>query len=233
MRGLAGLIASDILTYNEIDMRRHRAATVVEPLGAIGAPAVAILERLAHQHPLISHYAETRESRPLKISDFLTLSQFRKLDLHNELFRPLAVNYQMAVTIPSPPELVIGITFNRSRGDFSERERSLLTVIRPHLVHAYRNAAERATLLERAETAERALWSAPATSLASLTSREHEVLVLVAKGKTNFQIADGLGLSSRTVQKHLEHIYEKLDVRTRTAAAMKLALPTAGEPAYR
>src|SRR3989442_15101728 len=108
----------------------------------------------------------------MKISDFLTLSQFRKLDLHNELFRPLAVNYQMSVTIPSPPELGIGVTFNRSRGDFSERERSLLTVIRPHRGQAYRNAAARATLLQRAETAERPPWSAPASSLPSLTSRE-------------------------------------------------------------
>jgi len=76
--------------------------------------------------------------------------------------------------------------------------------------------------VERAETAERALWSTPAPALASLTRREHDVLVLVADGKTNLQIAHRLSLSSRTVQKHLEHVYDKLGVRTRTAAAMKL-----------
>ncbi|HEX9546160.1 MAG TPA: helix-turn-helix transcriptional regulator, partial [Acidimicrobiales bacterium] len=76
----------------------------------------------------------------------------------------------------------------------------------------------------RAEAAERALWSPPAAVLASLTRREHDVLVLVADGKTNQQIADHLSLSSRTVQKHLEHVYDKLAVRTRTAAAMKLSL---------
>ena len=48
------------------------------------------------------------------------------------------------------------------------------------------------------------------------------MLVLVADGKTNHEIGDLLTLSSRTVQKHLEHIYEKLGVHTRTAAAMKL-----------
>jgi len=56
-----------------------------------------------------------------------------------------------------------------------------------------------------------------------LTRREHDVLVLVADGKTNRQIAERLTLSPRTVQKHLEHLYDKLGVRSRTAAAMMLA----------
>ncbi|MEO8039799.1 MAG: response regulator [Betaproteobacteria bacterium] len=53
----------------------------------------------------------------------------------------------------------------------------------------------------------------------NLTPRELEVLMWVAKGKTNRDIGDILALSPRTVNKHLEHIYEKLGVETRTAAA--------------
>ncbi|MFC3606824.1 response regulator [Stutzerimonas tarimensis] len=52
-----------------------------------------------------------------------------------------------------------------------------------------------------------------------LTSREVEVLRWVAYGKTNRDIGDILGLSPRTVNKHLEHVYVKLGVETRTAAA--------------
>jgi DNA-binding NarL/FixJ family response regulator len=54
---------------------------------------------------------------------------------------------------------------------------------------------------------------------AALTPRETEVLSWVAKGKTNRDIADILGLSPRTVNKHLEHVFEKLGVETRAAAA--------------
>jgi DNA-binding NarL/FixJ family response regulator len=54
---------------------------------------------------------------------------------------------------------------------------------------------------------------------AELTTREAEVLSWLAKGKTNRDIGDILGMSPRTVNKHLEHIYEKLGVETRTAAA--------------
>ena len=52
-----------------------------------------------------------------------------------------------------------------------------------------------------------------------LTAREGEVLSWLSKGKSNRDIADILGLSPRTVDKHLEQIYAKLGVENRTAAA--------------
>ncbi|WP_457330787.1 response regulator transcription factor [Rhizobacter sp. P5_C2] len=52
-----------------------------------------------------------------------------------------------------------------------------------------------------------------------LTLREAEVLYWVAKGKTNRDIGDILGSSPATVKKHLEHVFEKLGVETRNAAA--------------
>lgn len=54
---------------------------------------------------------------------------------------------------------------------------------------------------------------------AALTPREAEVLSWIAKGKTNRDVGDILGMSPRTVNKHLEHVYEKLGVETRAAAA--------------
>lgn len=54
---------------------------------------------------------------------------------------------------------------------------------------------------------------------ASLTPRETEVLSWLAKGKTNRDIGEILGMSPRTVNKHLEHVFEKLGVETRSAAA--------------
>jgi DNA-binding CsgD family transcriptional regulator len=62
-----------------------------------------------------------------------------------------------------------------------------------------------------------------AEPLAALTPREREVVGWVAAGKTNAQIATIVGASVRTVAKHLERVYEKLGVETRTAAAMRVA----------
>jgi DNA-binding response OmpR family regulator len=56
-----------------------------------------------------------------------------------------------------------------------------------------------------------------------LTQRESEVLVWIAKGKANRDIGEILGLSARTVNKHLEQIYVKLGVENRASAAVKAA----------
>jgi DNA-binding NarL/FixJ family response regulator len=57
----------------------------------------------------------------------------------------------------------------------------------------------------------------------SLTQRESEVLLWIAKGKSNRDIGEILGLSARTVTKHLEQIYVKLGVENRASAAVKAA----------
>lgn len=54
---------------------------------------------------------------------------------------------------------------------------------------------------------------------AALTPRETEVLSWIAKGKTNRDVGEILGMSPRTVNKHLERVFEKLGVETRAAAA--------------
>jgi DNA-binding NarL/FixJ family response regulator len=55
---------------------------------------------------------------------------------------------------------------------------------------------------------------------AALTPREMEVLRLVAEGLTNHQIARRLALSVRTIEAHLTHVYDKLDVASRTEAVL-------------
>jgi DNA-binding CsgD family transcriptional regulator len=55
--------------------------------------------------------------------------------------------------------------------------------------------------------------------LPRLTAREREILDLVAEGRTNAEIAERLWISPETVRKHLENVYAKLGVHTRTAAA--------------
>jgi DNA-binding CsgD family transcriptional regulator len=65
----------------------------------------------------------------------------------------------------------------------------------------------------------RAAVSAGDLRALGLTARQPEVLSWVAPGKTDPEIATILRLSVRTVHQHLEHIYEKLGVSTRTAAA--------------
>jgi DNA-binding NarL/FixJ family response regulator len=85
-------------------------------------------------------------------------------------------------------------------------------------LHYLGNAGPNEFLLRLAKEAGSDL-SAELSSEFGLTTREGEVLSWLAKGKTNRDIAQILGLSPRTVDKHLEQIYDKLGVENRTAAA--------------
>jgi DNA-binding NarL/FixJ family response regulator len=89
-------------------------------------------------------------------------------------------------------------------------------------------AAVRARLRRRSETHQASVASAApdfnsAVPLESLgvTPREAEVLLWVAQGKANADVATILGMSEKTVKIHLGHIFSKLGVETRTAAAMR------------
>lgn len=54
---------------------------------------------------------------------------------------------------------------------------------------------------------------------AGLTEREVEVLAVVARGRSNREVAATLGISEKTVARHLSNIFGKLGLSTRTAAA--------------
>ena len=83
-------------------------------------------------------------------------------------------------------------------------------MLTPHLIRLYGRAVARRDALP---------------VLGQLTPREHEVIRLVACGKTNREIAHSLWITANTVRTHLENIFEKLGVTNRTAAAA-LALGT-------
>lgn len=142
------VVPCDIISYDMIDFRTANDTWMARPSGAI-PPELVPAYRHIGQHPLVAYQQQTGESRAVKISDFVTGRQFHRLELYNEFFRHLPVEYQMAVGITIGQDGVIGIGLSRSRRDFSESERLLLNLIRPHLVRAYQNA-ETFTLFRQA-----------------------------------------------------------------------------------
>jgi DNA-binding CsgD family transcriptional regulator len=212
--GVGELVGCDHLSYAEIGASPGLSFSCGHPAGIVTSSQLAVFAAHLHEHPLVNHYRGTDDGSPVKISDFLSRDRFHRLGLYREFFRSLSVEHQLAVRLSSPDDQIIGIALNRGHRDFTESERGLLGVLRVTLTAARTRAAQR-------HRARRAL-AADDSRLQGLTDRELRVLELVALGSTNGSIARAMDISPRTVAKHLEHVYRKLGVASRAAAAHQL-----------
>ncbi|HTT95479.1 MAG TPA: LuxR C-terminal-related transcriptional regulator [Solirubrobacterales bacterium] len=229
---------SDFVSINDVGPDRERVISVISP------PQPEELYRAygeyAFQNPLMARYMETLDGRAYRFSDVITVEEYHRLDLYRHVYGPMGVEHQIAFTLPATPGRILAIALSRNDPDYSDEERDLINQARPFLIQAWRNAIEHTAL--RDEVAARAPGSrlpstVPADAFGDhdLTAREADVLVLVARGRSNRDAAAILGISTRTVQKHLEHCYRKLGVGDRSAASELVwqvlgAVPDDAEP---
>lgn len=205
---LRTLLPCEGIVWNGLDFRTRTAFAVGDPAEAYGPDVPGLLLEL-DDHPMIEAYlngSPAATTRPLRMSDLIERRPFRSTRTWCELFRPRGLDHQ--VTVPTGGDLRTagdGWSLNRAGRDFSDRELALVSSLQPLLIS-----------LERAGR-----WHPTATATetsARLTSRELQVLALLADGLTAHAIASRLRVSPATVRKHLEHIYAKLGRRDRLQA---------------
>ena len=197
---LSDQIASDTLSFVGLDSQRET-GWFGQGLPADG-PSPDIRAFWAHYWDCkpCSYPDRTGDLRSVtKISDFYGARQWRTTGMYSEYLR--GVEHELMLCLPGGPGRTVRLIFFRGSGpDFSERDRALLTLLRPHLREAYLDA-------------ERHRRGVP-----DLTPRHWELLQLVADGATNAQIGRRLGISEGTVRTHMENIFERLQVSSRSAA---------------
>jgi DNA-binding CsgD family transcriptional regulator len=215
---------SDWISINDLGPDPATAVVLIEP--PFPPAAHETFARLAHENPLIRRYQQTLDGRAYRFSDVTTRRELHELALYREFYGPIGLEHQIAFTLPHEPPRMLGIALSRKRRDFDDWERDVLERARPFLIQGYRNAVhyERARMVSgngNGNGKGNGHGRAPKDALRArgLTPREAEVVGLIAAGRSNRDAAAELGLSARTVQKHLEHAYRKLGVRTRSEAA--------------
>ncbi len=308
---LPRLVPSDWLSYNEVDLTTPaNTKAIFRPEGDARFPAlIPRFQELVHQNPLVVRQLQNQNFPVHKISDFLTQEAFHRLELYQEVYQPLGVEYQIAATIRLNPGHVTAFALSRRSEDYTERDRAILEMLRPHLVVAFNKLAlawEHKHLLDTTRlaldelasatlivdpqncilyhtgsglqwigatspgvlpakisdwlneqpvngtrpvmrlispageiriravptsspdrrllvlTRKEAVSSAVAAKAFGLSKRQLEVARWIGEGKSNAEIALILGISPRTVQKHIENIFEKMDVQNRVAIARRL-----------
>ena len=213
VEALPALIGSDLTTLVVCDLDDgHRR---VVPSGLLARREIEVFDHYFHVHPLVREHGRNPDATTKRIADLVAPSAFERTPLYNDYYRAIGIRHAMAVPLHVDRRYLVSLVLNRSGTPFADRDRDLAEIIRPHLATLYRlsTAAERASPRQPA--------SDPCELPSRLTPREREVLDWVTAGKTNADVALILGASRRTVEKHLERIYEKLGVETRTAAAMR------------
>jgi DNA-binding CsgD family transcriptional regulator len=233
-------VPSDFVSINDIGPDIDRVVSVIRP------PQPEHLYRaygeFAFQNPLMARYMETLDGRAYRFSDVISVTDYHRLDLYKRVYAPMGVEHQMAFVLPATPGRVLAIALSRGAPDYSDDERDLIDRARPFLIQSWRSAIEHTAL--RDELEQRPLGDHPVEAQTleertldeltrrGLTTRQAEVLWLVARGRSNRDAGAILGISDRTVQKHLEHCYRALGVSDRSAAAellWSLAAPAAAE----
>ena len=308
---LRALVPSDMTAWVETRVGRPEVEAVASPHDLLpDGPRRFALVR--DEHPVLLHFERSRHGGAAKLSDFLGERRYHRTRIYQEFFRPAGVEHQMSIALPSTGPRLTRLTLNRARGDFSERDRLVLNLVRPHVAQARENAevverlaAERRGLEQAADAVDvgvvivrkgraayanaRARGSSPPSSSRpdtcptrwssgsarpggppgrttcrvhgprstssgtapgsrsgpfpdadghllvlrerltriaagpleslGLTRRQAEVLAWLVQGKANIDIAAILAISPRTVARHVEAIFERLGVRSRTAAA--------------
>lgn len=333
LSGLSKLVGAEVFAITSFGIRdpvfSPRIYTFPHPEIGIAAESFTSQRRNFFAHPVSKHYAQTLDGQALAISDFFSELQFHRQDLlYTGFFRQFGLEDQMMIhfelpSIAQADPLHQGqhfvLSISRDRRNFTERDRLILNLIRPHLKQVYENqaafnqlqnqfvqqqqATEQAALIlisidgkvkwmtQKAEKiihsyfqpantksflpdilqrwvnsqvfklvqstenltspcslrleldkqlltvylnynsdleqvyllleeTQSIQFSIESLQMLGLTKREAEVLFWVAKNQTTTEVAKLLGISDRTVKKHLEHVYEKFGVQTRLAAVI-------------
>src|SRR5437870_8796234 len=120
---LPQVIRSEITTFNEINPRTRRDDRVMRPtiaeIDTVRPGSEESWRRHMLEHPLLVRYLRTRDGSAHKISDAATKHEFHRLGLYSEFFRWVGIEHQLAISLPSSPDLMIGVALHRDRLDYS------------------------------------------------------------------------------------------------------------------
>jgi DNA-binding CsgD family transcriptional regulator len=212
------LLDCDTVSYNEHHLEHGvELRCAVEPQYVERSPATGGYLRHLPQHPPIRACATGRigNGDTVTLSDLVTAREFHRLPIYVDYFRGREVEDQLVAVVKARDARSVLVVFSRSRRGFTARERAVVSLLLPHVQHAVRVRHRLATL--QATVAVRAAARLSEQGWAALTQRERDIVTVLASGATDQKIARTLTISPRTVGKHLENIYRKLDVPGRTA----------------
>jgi DNA-binding CsgD family transcriptional regulator len=219
------LVPSAYGTYNGVNPRTKGGWYATDPAGLDLGLSREDMRLIAGVNPLITHYQCTRDGAARKISDYMTRGRYRETALYREVFRRIGVESQMAFYLPKRPPTSVAVALIRDRDDFTERDRLVLNLLRPHLFRSYRNAELIGQLRKEAALADQVLETS-----------QRGVIILNRRGRVQFcslrarQWLAAYRLPLRRAGGALPDELRRWVRQCRSSAARSASLPAAPQP---
>jgi DNA-binding CsgD family transcriptional regulator len=212
-KAIAALVEDVELTMDRIPLVDGKLESRHTQEGFVTQEQQSLLVKLIPQNPMLP--AVSHGARGLMtITDFVTQREFERTGLYNEVWRPYNIRFEWAIPLELRGNVVM-VTVNRG-SRLLPSEVQTLRLLSPHLAQAHLKAQNLARLQGFAS-------EVPPPALLrhlGLTTQESYIMHWLIQGKRNSEIASILSSKTRTVQKHVQNIFNKLGVETRTAAAL-------------
>jgi DNA-binding CsgD family transcriptional regulator len=188
---------------------------------------VAFKRRSADRHPGWSVLGRPGAPRVVRLSDLVDLRRFWDTEAYAVFHEPEGGRYPANALLVANRRTVVFLALQRRARDFGDADVDRLWAVQRAAAAAFtfREALERAVaevdgaLFRLSSELDGSGPVVPVGVDYAPTRREEEVLALAADGWTNHRIAGQLGLSERTVRKHLSNVYDKSRTYSRAAAA--------------
>ena len=133
---LRALFSCDFASFSLLDLRRGRwHVGMLEP-AVREWPGMDVYQRHLRDDPVAVHIMRTRTREALKMSDFYGLRDYRSSRLYAEMFRPVGCDRRLGFAVQNSKPVTLAVTLNRQGRDFREEERTLLNLLRDHLLQA-------------------------------------------------------------------------------------------------
>jgi DNA-binding CsgD family transcriptional regulator len=163
-------------------------------------------------HPIVARWQRSPDAGAVRMSDVIDRRSFHRLELFDGFLRPHGIERSLGVRSTDGFDTDGGFDVALYRtgtrtSDFTERDAALLLRVGIHVGH----------VLQRADAQP---FVTASMARLGLARREAEVAAWIAAGKTNVEIARILFLAPGTVKKHLDNVYRRLFIRTRTHLAI-------------
>ncbi|MGD8201274.1 response regulator transcription factor [Ornithinimicrobium sp. W1679] len=209
LRLLADGVGTDMVSWSCIQLNGTGTQLLQHGRGPLEQPGMAEWERLLPTHPYATHLITDPAPRT-RLTDVVDLVQFQRSEVYQVLLAPTGDRYQAAFVLDRSPEELTLLSLWRVRRDFTDEE----------VAPVERLAAALAASARVRDNLEALRGMAEADPATPLTPRQTQVVALVALGLTNEQAARRLGLSPRTVRKHLESLFARTGATSRTELAV-------------